>query len=129
MSTDTYNQLKPHNPNLSSSIVFFERMKQMPPVESETKYDIIKRLYAHVTHHADAVLYILLIYNVSLATENMYMYRTYITCILYSVYGIYVLRTFLIIDATTPNLEITYCLENKNYIIYTRMQYLLYIYK
>lgn len=83
MSTDTYNQLKPHNPNLSSSIVFFERMKQMPSVESETKYDIIKRLYAHVTHHADAVLYILLIYNVSLATENMYMYRTYLTCIRY----------------------------------------------
>lgn len=79
MSTDTYNQSKPHNPILSSSIVFFERMKQMPPVESETKYDIIKHLYAHVTHHADAVLYILLIYNVSLATENMYMYRTHIT--------------------------------------------------
>lgn len=37
---------------------------------------------------------------------------------MYIVYGIYVLRTFLIIDATTPNQEITYCLENKNYIIY-----------
>lgn len=115
--------------------VFFERKKQMPPGEERNKIWYNKtRLCAHVTHHADAVLHVLLIYNVSLATENMYMYTYIIYCACDAAVVLYYAR-FLVIDATavcdTEPRNNLYRLEKyKNYVVqyawvvyYTRLLY------